>query len=151
MYRVFILLRHFCLTWGRTQKMWKSDPDYTKKFNKQRLCVTIVKIAWQESGKWKLHQTRYCILSISPLSSLVFFGGLWPDPVWWIRPEWSSLPLPIISPCTVYLVAFLAVFRIRNRIRIHRIHMFLGLPDPDSLVRGMDPGPAPDPSVIKQK
>ncbi len=31
--------------------------------------------------------------------------------------------------------------------RIHRIHMFLGLPDPDSLVRGMDP----DPSVIKQK
>jgi hypothetical protein len=40
-----------------------------------------------------------------------------------------------------------AVFRIR--IRIQRIHMFLGLPDPnpDPLVRGMDP----DPSVIKQK
>ncbi len=33
------------------------------------------------------------------------------------------------------------------RIRIHRIHMFLGLPDPDPLVRGMDP----DPSIIKQK
>jgi hypothetical protein len=31
-----------------------------------------------------------------------------------------------------------AVFRIRNRIRIHRIHMFLGLPDPD-------------PSIVKQK
>ena len=33
------------------------------------------------------------------------------------------------------------------RIRIHRIHMFLGLqdPDPDPLVRGMDPDPAPDP------
>jgi hypothetical protein len=30
-----------------------------------------------------------------------------------------------------------AVFRIR--IRIHRIHVFLGLPDPDPLVRGMDP------------
>ncbi len=30
-----------------------------------------------------------------------------------------------------------AVFRFR--IRIHRIHMFLGLPDPDPLVRGMDP------------
>jgi hypothetical protein len=28
-----------------------------------------------------------------------------------------------------------------------RIHMFLGLPDPDLLVRGMDP----DPSIIKQK
>jgi hypothetical protein len=33
------------------------------------------------------------------------------------------------------------------RIRIHRIHMFLGLQDPDPLVRGMDP----DPSIIKQK
>jgi hypothetical protein len=38
------------------------------------------------------------------------------------------------------------------RIRIHRIHMFLGLPDPDPLVRGMDPDPAldPDPSIIVQ-
>jgi hypothetical protein len=33
--------------------------------------------------------------------------------------------------------------------RILRIHMFLGLPDPDSLVRGMDPDPDPDPSIIK--
>ncbi len=35
------------------------------------------------------------------------------------------------------------------RIRIRRIQMFLGLldPDPDPLVRGMDP----DPSIIKQK
>ncbi len=43
---------------------------------------------------------------------------------------------------------FQAVLRIR--IRIHLIHVFLGLlyPDPDSLVRGMDPDP--DPS-IKQK
>ena len=42
---------------------------------------------------------------------------------------------------------FIAVLRIR--IRIHRIHMFLGLldPDPDPLVRGMDP----DPSIIMQK
>jgi hypothetical protein len=32
---------------------------------------------------------------------------------------------------------FQAVFRIR----IHRIHMFLGLPDPDPSVRGMDPDP----------
>jgi hypothetical protein len=35
--------------------------------------------------------------------------------------------------------------------------MFLGLPNPDPLVRGMDPvpdpapHPAPDPSIIKQK
>ncbi len=37
---------------------------------------------------------------------------------------------------------FLPVLRIR-------IHMFLGLPDPDPLVRGMDPDP--DPSIILQK
>ncbi len=37
------------------------------------------------------------------------------------------------------------------RIGIHRIHMFLCLldPDPDPLVRGMDPDQ--DPSIIKQK
>ncbi len=45
------------------------------------------------------------------------------------------------------------------RIRIHRIHMFLGLQDPDQdpLVRGMDPDPDPapvpdpDPSIIMRK
>jgi hypothetical protein len=31
---------------------------------------------------------------------------------------------------------------------MYRIHMFLGLPDPDPLVSGIDPDP--DPSVIKQ-
>jgi hypothetical protein len=43
--------------------------------------------------------------------------------------------------------AYQAVLRIR--IRIHRIQMFLGLqdPDPDPLVRGMDP----DPSTTMQK
>ncbi len=42
------------------------------------------------------------------------------------------------------------VLWIRTRIRIHRIHMFLGLPDtdPDPLVRGMDPDP--DSSIIMQ-
>ncbi len=37
--------------------------------------------------------------------------------------------------------------RIRNRIQIRRICMFLGLPDldPDPLVRGTDPDPDPDP------
>ncbi len=38
------------------------------------------------------------------------------------------------------------VLRIRLRIRIH---MFLGLPDLDPLVRGMDPDP--DPCIIKHK
>jgi hypothetical protein len=39
------------------------------------------------------------------------------------------------------------------RIRIHRIHVFLGHRDPDPLVRSMDPDPAPDsdPSIIMQK
>jgi hypothetical protein len=43
----------------------------------------------------------------------------------------------------------LPVLRIRIQILIHRIHMFLGLldPDPDPLVRGIDPDP--DPSIIK--
>ncbi len=36
-----------------------------------------------------------------------------------------------------------------SRIRIHRIHMFLGLPDTDPLVRGMDPDT--DPYIIMQK
>ncbi len=38
------------------------------------------------------------------------------------------------------------VFYLMLRIRINMIHMFLGLPAPDPLVRGSDP----DPSIIKQ-
>jgi hypothetical protein len=39
----------------------------------------------------------------------------------------------------------------KERKTVFRIHMFLGLmdPDPDPFVRGMDPDP--DPSIIKQK
>jgi len=37
------------------------------------------------------------------------------------------------------------MFQIRIWIRIHRIHIFMGLLDPDPLVGGIDP----DPSVIK--
>jgi hypothetical protein len=61
--------------------------------------------------------------------------------------ERSSL-LPAILPG---IVPPLAVFRIRIRIRFHRIHVFSGLPDSDPLDRGMDPDPAldpdPDPSI----
>ncbi len=53
---------------------------------------------------------------------------------------------------------FITVLRIRDIlavlriwIRIHRIHMFLGLLDPDPLFKGMDPDTDPDPSIIKQK
>jgi hypothetical protein len=52
-------------------------------------------------------------------------------------------------------VVLTPMLRIRIWIQIHRIHVFLGLldPDPDPLVRGMDPDPDPDldPSNIKQK
>jgi hypothetical protein len=41
----------------------------------------------------------------------------------------------VSEPFNIYLTVF------------HLIHIVLGLPDPDPLVRGMDP----DPSVIKQK
>jgi hypothetical protein len=49
-------------------------------------------------------------------------------------------------------VVLTAVLRIWILIWI-RIHVFLGLldPDPDPLVRGMDPDPDLDPSNIKQK
>jgi hypothetical protein len=47
----------------------------------------------------------------------------------------------------------MVLFKAVLRIRIHQIHIFLGLPapDPDPLVRCMDPAPAPDPSIIVQK
>jgi hypothetical protein len=48
---------------------------------------------------------------------------------------------------------FQAVLRIRIRIRIRRIRMFLGLldPDPDSLVKGIDSNPDPDPLSPSKK
>jgi hypothetical protein len=48
---------------------------------------------------------------------------------------------------------FSRLFSAVLRIRIYRIHMFLGLldPDPDPSVRGMDPDSDLDPSITKQK
>jgi hypothetical protein len=52
-------------------------------------------------------------------------------------------------------VVLTAVLWIRIWIQIHRIHVFLGLldpeSDPDPVVRGMDPNLDLDPSNIKQK
>jgi hypothetical protein len=39
----------------------------------------------------------------------------------------------------IFLDVDFTCFRAVFRIRIHRIHVFLGLPGPDPLVRGMDP------------
>ncbi len=46
--------------------------------------------------------------------------------------------------CDEFVPVLTPVFRIR-------IHVFFGLPDPDPLVRGLDPDPALDPSIIMQK
>ncbi len=56
----------------------------------------------------------------------------------------------VMYPYTYKYASFWTVLRIRIWIRIHWIHVFLGLqdPDPDPLVRGMDPDP--DPSIIMQ-
>ncbi len=57
---------------------------------------------------------------------------------------------------TTFFMTFWAVLRIRIRIRIHRINMFLGPLNPDPLDRSMDPdpdpalNPDPDPSIIKK-
>ncbi len=55
----------------------------------------------------------------------------------------GELLFQLFYTCTYYSTA------------VFRIHMFLGLPDPDPLVTGMDPNPPldldPDPSIIKQK
>jgi hypothetical protein len=50
--------------------------------------------------------------------------------------------IPLVSEIFILIYCSLhPLFRIR--IWIHRIHMILGLPDPDPLVRGMDPDPDP--------
>ena len=50
---------------------------------------------------------------------------------------------------------FCYIYHAVLRFRVHRIHLFMGLPDPDPLVQGMDPDPAldpdPDPSIIMEK
>jgi hypothetical protein len=52
--------------------------------------------------------------------------------------------LQSLKPRSPDFVHRIPVFRIRIR-----IHMFLGLPDPNPLVRGLDPDP--NPSIILQK
>jgi hypothetical protein len=53
-------------------------------------------------------------------------------------------PLGMVAIIRSRLALSASVLGIRNRIRIRRIRMFLGHPDP--LVRGTDP--APDPSLF---
>ncbi len=66
-------------------------------------------------------------------------SGAWASFLWSWRLDWPTSGLSSGHEQFGHL-QFLPVFR---------IHMFLGLLDPDPLVRGMDPDP--DPSIIKQK
>jgi hypothetical protein len=62
-----------------------------------------------------------------------------------LRVRTFSLLLKSCNGITIRLGYLEAVFR------IHRIYMFLALPNPDPLVRSMDPDPDPERSIIKQK
>ncbi len=69
----------------------------------------------------------------------------------WLEPRWWPPFLRFWLACSTVLSKPVLRIRIRIWIRIHRIHMFLGLLDPDPSARGMDPVPDLDPSITKQK
>ncbi len=66
-------------------------------------------------------------------------------PVVWTRPDATERHLRVL---TLQVLTAVLGIRFRNRIWIRRICMFLGLPDPDPLVRSLDPAPAPNPSFF---
>ncbi len=75
--------------------------------------------------------------------------------VWFEMVEYKKFFSAVRSPRNRFLNSHLQLSQFKPVFRIWiRIHMFLGLPDPDPLVRGMDPGPDPalypdlDPSII---
>jgi hypothetical protein len=59
---------------------------------------------------------------------------------------WEVMDRNAATSCTQVLVPGRPTYESVFRIRVHRIHMFLGDPDPDPLVTGMDP----DPSISKK-
>ncbi len=72
-------------------------------------------------------------------------------PCYRVKPIFWALKVELFKLRNGFSFGLPPVMRIRIRIRIHRIHMFVGLldPDPDPLVRNMNPDS--DPSIIKQK
>ncbi len=74
-------------------------------------------------------------LAVNCMCNFLYVEDLDPDPYPKLGKSW-------IRTSDLYSRPVKAVLRIR----IHRIHVLLGLLDPDPLVRGMDP----DPSIIKQ-
>jgi hypothetical protein len=72
-----------------------------------------------------------------------------PDIIWYLGGVEISQGKPCGRRTLFYIVLdFKAVLGIRIRIQIRRIRMFLGLPDPDLLVRGTDSASDPDPSLF---
>jgi hypothetical protein len=64
----------------------------------------------------------------------------------------SDMKRYLVTPCKSDMLLRNYVIMVMTAavlgIRIRRIRMFLGLPDPDQLVRGKDPDPDPDPSLF---
>ncbi len=86
-----------------------------------------------------LQVQKYCLMSIAGCYT-DFHVDLGGTSVWYHLLRGQKI-FWLIPPTPVNLKASVPV-------RIHRIHMFLGLPDPDPMVRGVDPDPVPDPSII---
>jgi hypothetical protein len=83
------------------------------------------------------------VLEWEPLFQLYWF---WED---------SSLALRgLLKPSNGFKAQIKSAIKVSHEcrevlgIRIRRIRMFLGLPDPDPLIRGMDPAPDPYPSLF---
>jgi hypothetical protein len=92
--------------------------------------VACVELGLKTADLLKLFNSRACQLVLG--AGAVSMAGL--------------KTITIRSPLVTVVLSFLPVLRIR-------IHMFLGLldPDPDPSVRGMSPDPDLDPSITKQK
>jgi hypothetical protein len=71
-------------------------------------------------------RTRYRFLLFAALKNVVF-----------------AYYIDSIFILNLLVITIMLGIRIRNWIRIRRVRMFLGLPDPDPLVGGTDPAPDP--------
>ncbi len=123
-------------------------PTRTPPPPKKKICKSRDYLLFSESGRgsalpgteegWQGHAHTFITSSAHHLHCLEQPEVPWHSP-------WLCWQVSTLQYTRLLCRNFLAVFRIR----IHRNHMFLGLPDPnpDPLVRGMDP----DPYIIMQK
>jgi hypothetical protein len=136
-------LLQLCSGWPATTswvaaQLWARWPDLS--------------VSWLTCWNYGLVQYAYGSCCIYGLDDLHLWAG-WPT----LTMTWlSATSMCCLTCCNYELTEILQpVLRIWIRVRIHRIHMFLGFPDPDPLVRGMDldldPALDPDPFIIMQK